>query len=292
MSSAVVKATIQAAVLSAISNVLAQLLSCYQAGKPYAIDPEPLVRFVVFSLFSCPPNYLWQSWLESNFPGYTDPTEAGTTTSIAQSPMVQSLSEKTAPATKSLSDKANAASTALSDNDIVQTVKRRATEGIETVKAKAKEIETRSGMTVNYTATAKGNSISRAQTFSTADGQVIERDTASKAEPPAGKDAIPKKKLNVKNTAIKFALDQTLGAVFNNVLFTAGMGALRGLPVDKIITNVQTDFLPLLFAGQKLWPAVSIISFTMVPLEHRTVFGGIVGIGWGIFLSLLAGGKK
>jgi len=52
------------------------------------------------------------------------------------------------------------------------------------------------------------------------------------------------------------------------------------------------DTLTLIFAGQKLWPAVSIISFTLVPLESRTVFGGVVGIFWGIFLSLFAGGKK
>lgn len=51
------------------------------------------------------------------------------------------------------------------------------------------------------------------------------------------------------------------------------------------------DTLPLIFAGQKLWPAVSIISFTLVPLEYRTAFGGIVGIGWGIYLSLFAGKK-
>ena len=51
------------------------------------------------------------------------------------------------------------------------------------------------------------------------------------------------------------------------------------------------DLLPILFAGQKLWPAVSIVSFTLVPLEYRTMFGGIVGIGWNVFLSLFVGAK-
>jgi hypothetical protein len=46
------------------------------------------------------------------------------------------------------------------------------------------------------------------------------------------------------------------------------------------------------FAGQKLWPLVSIISLTLVPVEKRMVFGSTVGVGWGIFLSLMAGGKK
>jgi len=42
-------------------------------------------------------------------------------------------------------------------------------------------------------------------------------------------------------------------------------------------------------AGYKLWPAVSLLNFTVVPFEYRMLLGQIVGMGWGIFLSLLAG---
>ena len=42
-------------------------------------------------------------------------------------------------------------------------------------------------------------------------------------------------------------------------------------------------------AGYRLWPLVSLLSFTVVPFERRMVFGGLVGMGWGIFLSLFAG---
>lgn len=97
-----------------------------------------------------------------------------------------------------------------------------------------------------------------------------------------------RKKLNLRNTAIKFALDQTLGAAVNTVLFVAGMALLKGEALETVVGNVREQFWPLLFAGQKLWPLVSIVSFTLVPVEKRTVFGGIVGVGWGIFLSLRA----
>lgn len=50
----------------------------------------------------------------------------------------------------------------------------------------------------------------------------------------------------------------------------------------------QQDTLPLMAAGYKLWPLVSLLSFTIIPPKHRIVFGGIVGVGWGIFLSLFA----
>ncbi|KEQ59684.1 uncharacterized protein M437DRAFT_56475 [Aureobasidium melanogenum CBS 110374] len=190
----IVKATIQAAILSAISNTLAQLISCHRAGHGYTLDTNPLVTFVTFSLLSCPPNYLWQSWLESTFPGYTSPDDAA-------------VEKKIDPAF---------------------------------------------------------------------------------AQPPASSRP---KALSIKNTAIKFALDQTLGAAVNNALFIVGIAFLKGQSVETALSALQKDFFPLLFAGQKLWPLVSIISFTLVPLEHRTVFGGIIGVGWGVFLSLMANDK-
>lgn len=45
-----------------------------------------------------------------------------------------------------------------------------------------------------------------------------------------------------------------------------------------------------MFAGYKLWPVVSLLSFTVVPVGSRVVFGSVVGVGWGVFLCLFAGG--
>lgn len=42
-------------------------------------------------------------------------------------------------------------------------------------------------------------------------------------------------------------------------------------------------------AGWKLWPLVSLVNFTMVPVEKRVVVGSLVGVGWGVYLSLMAG---
>lgn len=206
---------------------------------------------MVYSLLSCPPNYLWQAFLEATFPGYTHPAESGTTTSIVQDSKVQSLSEKAAPTLNSINDRANAASSAISDNGLNQNIERRAADGREPVKTKGEGDHT-----------------------------------------PAEHKKKVSKKLNIKNTGIKFALDQTLGAAANTVMFIAGISMLRGQSSSQIIANVQEEFFPLLSAGQKLWPAVSIISFTLVPVERRTVFGGIVGVGWGVFLSLVTGAKK
>lgn len=44
---------------------------------------------------------------------------------------------------------------------------------------------------------------------------------------------------------------------------------------------------PLMLTAAKVWPLVSIISFVFVPVEKRVVFGGAIGVLWGIYLSLL-----
>jgi hypothetical protein len=259
----IVKATIQAAVLSAISNILAQLISCHRAGVStqdlpllsqlvsdrtdlfvqhgYSLDSGPLVTFVAFTLISCPPNYLWQSWMESTFPGYTSPDDAGTVASIAQQPQVKAALDAAAPTLQRIDEtaapvlqKASAATTALADSDTVKNARRRASEGVDTVKAKAKELEARAG--INQSPLAKPPT--RAQTFSTHDGQAVEKkiDTTF-AQPPASSNP---KALSIKNTAIKFALDQTFGAVINNAMFIVGIAFLKGQSLDTALSALRT----------------------------------------------------
>lgn len=197
----------------------------------YSLDPAPITIFVTYAILSCPPNYLWQAWLETKFPGYTSPDDPGTVSTLAQQPLVRSATDAAAPALKrieettgpalhTLEEKANTATTALADSDVVKNARRRATEGLDTVRSKTKELEARAG--INKAPT-------RTQTFSTHDGQAIEKkvdDVPATASAP--------KKLNVKNTAIKFALDQTLGAFINNAMFIIGVGLLKGQSLDLV----------------------------------------------------------
>lgn len=254
----VVSATIQAAVLSAISNILAQLISCHREGvrlEPitlvidanidlqhgYTIDTTPLVISVVYALLSCPPNYLWQSWMESKFPGYTSPDDAGTVASITQQPQVKAALDAAGPTLQRIEEtttpalqKASAATTALADNDTVKSARRRASEGVDTVRAKTQELEARAG--INHSPMAK--SPARSQTFSTSDGQTIEKkvDGAFAQPPPASAPKV----LSVKNTAIKFALDQTFGAAINNALYILGIAFLQGQSADAAFSALRT----------------------------------------------------
>ncbi|AEO54675.1 hypothetical protein MYCTH_2297485 [Thermothelomyces thermophilus ATCC 42464] len=70
MAPPIVSATIQTAIISAISNILAQAITAHQTGTPLIIDPIPVFQYALFSLLSTPPNFLWQDFLESTFPAY------------------------------------------------------------------------------------------------------------------------------------------------------------------------------------------------------------------------------
>ena len=58
-------------------------------------------------------------------------------------------------------------------------------------------------------------------------------------------------KLNVKNTAIKFLLDQTVGAVGNNAGFLLGITAIRGGSWDECMLALKAVSLSIqsLFSG-------------------------------------------
>lgn len=70
MGSPIVTATWQAGLLAAISNVLAQLITCYRNKTTYVLDVPTLFQFVLFSILACPPNCVWQSYLEARFPAH------------------------------------------------------------------------------------------------------------------------------------------------------------------------------------------------------------------------------
>ena len=189
MPSPLVSATLQAACLSALSATLAQLLTAYRTSVSYTLNPTPIVQFVLITLVSCPPNFVWQEFLEETFPG-----------------------------------------------TIVS---------------------------------------------------------------PTGE-----RKLDVGNTFKKFAIDQTLGASVNTIIFIVGMGAMKGKGTATIwrdvqrvrtllttgllglkLTRVQDTFL-LIKSGLKLWPLVSLFNFTVVPVHRRVIVGSVVGLFWGIYLNL------
>lgn len=118
-------------------------------------------------------------------------------------------------------------------------------------------------------------------------------------------------KLNIRNTAVKTLLDQTVGATANTLLFLAFMTALQSaitrgagagatLSVDwsrvdwrtDITARCRRDFWPVMLAGWKFWPFISLVNFAFVKsVEARNLLGGVAGMVWGVYISLFAAGQ-
>ncbi|RFU31177.1 hypothetical protein B7463_g5167, partial [Scytalidium lignicola] len=188
MAPPIVNVTIQACIMTATSNVVAQLIAANRGNEPYEIDWTPVLQFVIFAAMNVPPNFLWQTFLEQTFPSHSTPSE----------------------------DKKK--------ND----------------------------------------------------------DAPTTAEP----------KLSVKNTLIKFTLDQTVGATINTLLYSIAFAGLQGHSMASCAHIAQRDFWGLMRAGWTLWPAVSLLNFTVIrSVEGRNLVGGLAGVGWNIYLSLIQGDK-
>ncbi|KEY68768.1 hypothetical protein S7711_00638 [Stachybotrys chartarum IBT 7711] len=214
MSAPIAAATLQAALLGAISNILAQAITAYRKDLPLEVDWIPVFQFTLFNLINTPPNVLWQEFLESTFPAYVSPPK------FAQ------------PSVK----------------------------------------------------------------------------IGAAAPPP---------QFSVRNTMSKFFIDQTLGAIYNTLAFSlyvhalkaAMLGAPRITHLNKAIsywTSPNTinlnrvdpravwdaaleDFWPLASAGWKLWPAVSLVNFSLVKtVQTRALIGSVAGLVWGVYMSLVA----
>ncbi|PNP41212.1 hypothetical protein TGAMA5MH_07082 [Trichoderma gamsii] len=75
MDSKVTTATVQATVLNALSGVFAQGILAYRKGAVDEIDVSSILRFIVYTVLTTPPNYRWQEFLEQTFPTTTEPKE-------------------------------------------------------------------------------------------------------------------------------------------------------------------------------------------------------------------------
>ncbi|KAJ6041158.1 uncharacterized protein N7446_003525 [Penicillium canescens] len=67
---------------------------------------------------------------------------------------------------------------------------------------------------------------------------------------------------------MKFFFDQTVASVTNLVLFVVLINLLKGRRCPG--------------------PLVSILMYTVIPVDRRVVFGSACGVIWGIYLSLYA----
>lgn len=76
-----------------------------------------------------------------------------------------------------------------------------------------------------------------------------------------------------------------------SVSFLASGKALDYSQVDwrVVVARSRLEFMPIMRAGWRLWPFVSLFNFVVVKsVEVRNLVGSLAGVAWGIYMSLVA----
>ncbi|KAB5572317.1 hypothetical protein GE09DRAFT_955700 [Coniochaeta sp. 2T2.1] len=74
--------------------------------------------------------------------------------------------------------------------------------------------------------------------------------------------------------------------LFNSYFF--GMqAALAGDTMEEVWQRIRRTVPVSFMNSMKLWPAVTAFSFTFIPMEYRSIFAGVIAVGWQTYLSFL-----
>jgi protein Mpv17 len=96
-------------------------------------------------------------------------------------------------------------------------------------------------------------------------------------------------KTHVANLALKVVLNQlTFAPMFNTYFF--GMQSLLALEMPQPAAAWQRvkDTVPQSWLMScRFWPFVTAFSFSFVPMQHRSVFAGVMAIFWQTYLGIL-----
>jgi protein Mpv17 len=85
---------------------------------------------------------------------------------------------------------------------------------------------------------------------------------------------------------IKVAIDQTIwSGIWNSIYYTT-LGVLRAESPQTIWRELRATFVPMLTAGWKLWPFAHLITYGVVPVEHRLLWVDMVELVWVTMLSM------
>lgn len=89
----------------------------------------------------------------------------------------------------------------------------------------------------------------------------------------------------VGNAIAKVCLDQTVAIALWNALYFLIIGAMTSKPLDETTELIKKSAWPLLVNGWKLWPAAHVVTYTVIPVEHRLLWVDFVEIIWVVILS-------
>jgi protein Mpv17 len=214
MYSSPIKTALRSSVLTALSSVIAQLITSYRKGRllsPSSVDFILVVQFTIYASISSPLNYQWSVF-------------AFATANLCLIVLRQLFLESLLPGQSSQAPKAAGCMTA-SD----------------------------------------------------------EKSDDEKKNPLSSSE----KSFSMRNTTLKFILDQTVGAALNTIAFSASMALFRGANLAEIIRSVRRDFWPLMTAGLTVWPLFNLLCYIYIrSVSMRMLVGSLASMAWAVYITL------
>ncbi|CAA9965818.1 Mpv17-PMP22 domain containing protein [Pyrenophora teres f. maculata] len=85
----------------------------------------------------------------------------------------------------------------------------------------------------------------------------------------------------------KVTINQAFFTPLFNSYFFGMQSLLSGASGTEIVERIKNTVPTSWLNSCKVWPAITAFSFTYIPLQYRSIFGGVIAIGWQTYLSLL-----
>lgn len=85
----------------------------------------------------------------------------------------------------------------------------------------------------------------------------------------------------------KVTVNQIAFAPLFNTYFFGMQSLLSGDSLPDVWERIKRTVPISLVNSCKLWPAVTAFSFTFIDAQYRSIFAGVVAIGWQTYLSYL-----
>lgn len=86
---------------------------------------------------------------------------------------------------------------------------------------------------------------------------------------------------------VKIAINQTCFTPLFNSYFFGMQSFLSGDSFLEILERLRRTVPTSIVNSLKLWPAVTAVNFTYVPIEYRSIFAGVIAVGWQTYLAFL-----
>lgn len=85
----------------------------------------------------------------------------------------------------------------------------------------------------------------------------------------------------------KVAVQQVFFAPVIITYFFSAQALFAGESLEDTWERLKMTFPKSIVNSAKLWPLVTVVNFTVIPVEYRSIFAGAIAVGWQTYLSFL-----